>query len=89
MYNKDEEIEAVTDFMGDKIRFRARVMDKNFTARFYYSLDGINYLPISNELNMGLWLPWTGNRFALFNFTTKVTGVDGYTDFNWFRFTNK
>ena len=89
MYNKEEEIEAVTDFKGDKIWFRARVMDKNFTACFYYSLDGINYLPIGRELKMGLGLPWTGNRFALFNFTTKANGVDGYADFNWFRFTNK
>lgn len=42
-----------------------------------------------NELKKGLGLPWTGNRFALFNFTMKTGGVDGYADFNWFRFTNK
>ena len=41
------------------------------------------------EHKMELGLPWTGNRFALLNFTTNAEGVDGYVDFNWFRFTNK
>lgn len=68
---------------------RARVTDKDFTARFYYSLDGMDFHPIGNVLKMGLGLPWTANRFCLFNFTTKENGTDGYADFNWFRFTNK
>ena len=89
MYDGDKEIESVDNFKGDKIWFRARVMDKNFTARFYYSLDGMNYSPIGKEHKMELGLPWTGNRFALLNFTTNAEGVDGYVDFNWFRFTNK
>jgi len=38
---------------------------------------------------MGLGLPWTANRFALFNFTTREAGVDGIADFNWFRFNGK
>lgn len=63
--------------------------DKDFTARFYYSLDGMDFHPIGNVLKMGLGLPWTANRFCLFNFTTKENGTDGYADFNWFRFTNK
>ncbi|MGL5789271.1 MAG: glycoside hydrolase 43 family protein, partial [Bacteroidales bacterium] len=68
---------------------RARVTDKDFTARFYYSLDGYAYHPIGNVLSMGLGLPWTANRFALFNYSLTDEGVDGYADFNWFRFTNK
>lgn len=68
---------------------RTRVTDKDFTARFYYSLDGMDFHPIGNVLKMGLGLPWTVNRFCLFNFTTKENGTDGYADFNWFRFTNK
>lgn len=68
---------------------RTRVTDKDFTARFYYSLDGMDFYPIGNVLKMGLGLPWTANRFCLFNFTTKENGTDGYADFNWFRFTKK
>lgn len=73
----------------NKIWVRVRVTDKDFTARFYYSADGHAYHPIGNVLSMGLGLPWTANRFALFNYSLTDEGVDGYTDFNWFRFTNK
>lgn len=89
MCNDGKEIECINDFTGDKIWIRARVSDKNFTARFYYSYDGKNFHPIGNVLNMGLGLAWTANRFSLFNFSTKESGIDGYADFNWFRFTNK
>lgn len=89
MCNDDKVIETVEHFTGDKIWIRSRVTDKDFTARFYYSLDGVNFRPIGNTLKMDLGLPWTANRFALFNFTTSAQGVDGCADFNWFRFTNK
>lgn len=88
MRNDDKEIERV-DLHNNKIWVRARVSDKDFTAKFFYSLDGINFHPIGNELKMELGLPWTANRFALFNYTTTESGEDGYVDFNWFRFTNK
>lgn len=84
-----EIVKTVPDFTGDKLWIRARATDKDFTARFYYSLDGEHYHPIGNVFKMGLGLPWTANRFAMFNFSTKDAGVDGYADFNWFRFTNK
>lgn len=54
---------------GIKIWIRARVMDVGFRAVFYYSTDGKYFLPIGNELSMGLGLVWTANRFALFNFS--------------------
>ena len=89
MYDGDKEIESVDNFKGDKIWFRARVMDKNFTARFYYSLDGVNY---SQSVKNTRW-SWDclGPAIVslLLNFTTNAEGVDGYVDFNWFRFTNK
>ena len=69
--------------------FKTRITDKDFTARFYYSLDGKCFKPIGNILNMGLGLPWTANRFALFNFTTLETGINGIADFNWFKFNGK
>ena len=37
---------------------------------------------------MGLGLPWTANRFALFNFSKSDEGIGGTADFNWFRFNN-
>ena len=89
MCNDGKTVETVEHFTGNKIWIRSRVMDQNFRALFYYSIDGIHFKPIGNELQMGLGLPWTANRFALFNFSTTESGVDGYADFNWFRFTNK
>lgn len=89
MCNDGEIVETVDALKGNKIWIRARVMDKDFTARFYYSLDGETYSPIGNELKMGLGLDWTANRFALFNYSTKANGVGGYADFDWFHFTGK
>lgn len=89
MCNDGEIVETVDALKGNKIWIRARIMDKDFTARFYYSLDGETYSPIGNELKMGLGLDWTANRFALFNYSTKTNGVGGYADFDWFHFTGK
>ncbi|WP_216629181.1 beta-xylosidase family glycoside hydrolase [Sphingobacterium lumbrici] len=75
--------------VGDKFWVRARVTDKEFVAKFYYSTDGENFYVIGNELKMQLGLPWTANRFALFNYSKTNEGIGGYADFNWFRFTNK
>ena len=80
---------AVGNYTKDKLWIRARATDKDFTARFYYSTDGKEFHPIGNVLNMGLGLVWTANRFAMFNFSTEESGVDGYADFNWFRFAGK
>lgn len=89
MCNDGEIVETVEAIKGDKIWIRARVTDQNFRALFYYSLDGKTFSPIGNELKMGLGLDWTANRFCLFNFSTKASGVGGYADFDWFRFTGK
>ena len=72
--------------LGQRIWFRSRTTDKDFTARFYYSLNGSDFIPIGNVLQMGLGLVWTANRFALFNYSTKEEGVNGIADFDWFRF---
>ncbi len=89
MYNNDKIIETTDNLSDNKIWIRTRVTDKDFKALFYYSLDGKNFRPIGNELQMGLGLPWTANRFALFNFSETEQGVGGYADFDWFHFTNK
>lgn len=89
MSNADKIIESKEDFRGDKLWVRTRVTDRGFIAKFYYSTDGENFYVIGNDLSMQLGLPWTANRFALFNYSKSAEGVDGYADFNWFRFTNK
>lgn len=89
MCNDGKIIERVGEFPGDKVWIRTRVTDRNFTAMFHYSFDGKIFQPVGNALKMKLGLSWTANRFALFNFSTTQNGVDGYADFNWFRFTGK
>lgn len=89
MCNNGNNIETIEGSVQDKIWIRVRVTDRDFTARFYYSLDGLNFKPIGNVLKMGLGLQWMANRFALFNLSTIEHGVGGYVDFNWFRLTNK
>lgn len=62
MCNDGQTIETIDRFEGNKIWIRARVMDVGFRAVFYYSTDGKYFLPIGNELSMGLGLVWTANR---------------------------
>ncbi|MNM75890.1 hypothetical protein D3C81_876910 [compost metagenome] len=89
MSNDDKIIEIKENLAGDKLWVRARITDRGGIAKFYYSTDGENFYVIGNDLTMQLGLPWTANRFALFNYSKTSEGVDGYADFNWFRFTNK
>lgn len=59
--------------------------DKGF---FYYSLDGKEWRPIGNTLQMAYTMPhFMGYRFALFNYATQMTG--GYADFDWFKIDNR
>lgn len=66
-------------------------IDFNFKtdkAKFYYSLDGLSWVSIGNELSMTYDLAhFTGYRFALFNYAAKIEG--GYADFDYFRVTDK
>lgn len=87
--NGEQTFGLIDHFTSDKLWIRARITDQGFRARFYYSIDGKHFKPIDSELKMGLGLPWTANRFALFNYSTTSNGVGGFADFNWFRFTNK
>jgi len=61
--------------------------DRTDKAYFYYSLDGLNWLPIGSTLQMVYSLPhFMGYRFGLFNYATKTKG--GYADFDFFRVSN-
>lgn len=69
----------------DKVYFKA---DCDFKIRadkgkFYYSLDGKEWISIGNTINLPYTLPhFMGYRFGLFNYATKNTG--GYVDFDYF-----
>ena len=47
---------AVNNLTQNKIWIKTRVTDKDFTARFYYSLDGVDFSPVGDVLKMGLGL---------------------------------
>ncbi len=85
MVNDGETIETGGRFQGKKIWLRAHATDDGFAASFSYSRDGRKFIPIGNTLEMGLGLPWTANRFALFNYSLTDEGKGGVADFNWFR----
>jgi len=52
-------------------------------ASFAFSLDGVNFKKLGNELLMAFSLKiFTGNKFCLFNYPTSQVG--GYVDFDWF-----
>ena len=63
--------------------------NKTDKARFFYSLDGENWIPIGGTLKMEYTLMehFMGYRFGLFNYATKSVG--GYADFDFFRISDK
>lgn len=70
----------------DRVYFKIDMDFRNGAdnATFYYSLDGIVWIPIGTTLHMQYTLPhFMGYRFALFNYATKSAG--GYVDFDYFR----
>ena len=88
-------VEAV-DYEGDVVYFKAvcdftRIADDSQigshgtdTAQLYYSADGKDWKAIGHTFNMVYKLDhFMGQRFALFNYSTKKVG--GYADFDWFR----
>lgn len=86
MVNNGKAIDSIRNFQANKIWLRASATHTGFVAGFSYSIDGKQFIPFGNQLQMGLGYDWTANRFALFNFSTKKEGIDGYADFNWFRY---
>ncbi|MGN0233249.1 MAG: glycoside hydrolase 43 family protein [Bacteroidaceae bacterium] len=84
-----DNVTLIPNLTTDLLWLRARVTDNGFTARFYYSTDGVTFHDARVTFSMGLGLPWTANRFALFNYSTTEDGVNGYADFDWFRFSGK
>jgi beta-xylosidase len=86
MVNDGKIIASTAPFAGNKIWFKAQAGHVGFTASFYYSTDGKRFTPFGDVLKMELGLPWTANRFALFNYSAGDAGVGGHADFNYFHF---
>lgn len=84
-----EELAAVP-LAGDLVHLKVECdyrpgVDK---ARFSYSLDGTDWLPLGEPLQMVYTIPhFMGYRFGLFNFATKQSG--GSADFDYFRLTGE
>lgn len=58
--------------------------DQKDVARFYYSLNGTDWISLGEELHMVYTLPhFMGYRFGLFNFATKSAG--GTVDFDSYK----
>lgn len=86
MVNNGKTIDSISHFIPRRIWIKADITDKDYKAKLSYSVNGKEFIPFGEEFTMGLGYPWTGNRFALFNFSTSQPGAGGYADFNWFRF---
>lgn len=70
-----------------QLRIDANFRNRKDEGKFYYSLDGINWISIGLPLHMEYTLPhFMGYRFALFNYSTQALG--GHTDFDFFRLRN-
>lgn len=70
---------------SNQVYLRVECDFRNMTdkAYFWYSIDGMHWQRIGDELQMRFdWPDFVGQRFALFNFATIKTG--GYVDFDYF-----
>ncbi len=77
--------EVTTD--GGRVRLRVEADFKTNRATFYYQHDGA-WEQVGEEMTMTYDLyNFTGNRFAIFNYATEVTG--GYVDVDSFTFENE
>lgn len=66
------------------IYFKTIASNGSSKASFQYSTDNKAFKPFGNDLTMRFSLKiFTGNKFCLFNYATKVLG--GCVDVDWFR----
>jgi beta-xylosidase len=83
MVNDGEIIDSVN--IADKIVYlRTIAGNASGKAIFEYSTDNKKFRRLGNELKMRFNLKiFTGNKFCLFNYATKMPG--GFADIDWFR----
>ncbi len=83
MVNNGEMVASVP-MQNNLLYFRTIASNISEIATFEYSFDDIEYKQLGDGLCMRFSLKvFTGNKFCLFNFSTKETG--GFVDFDWFR----
>lgn len=83
MVNNGKTIDSVA-INATTIYLRTIAFNATQKATFEYSIDNKNFKQSGNELLMHFSLKiFTGNKYCLFNYSTKQTG--GHVDFDWFR----
>lgn len=87
-----DELELNQDTVCLKIEYLFSTVDENGTiltddkAKFYYSLDGVNWVKLSKGFTMNYDLDlFTGYRTALYCYSTKEAG--GHADFDYYHAT--
>ena len=83
MVNDGKVIDSIS-IQASAIYLRTIASNASSKATFEYSTDNKTFKPLGNELLMRFSLKiFTGNKFCLFNYSTKELG--GYVDVDWFR----
>jgi beta-xylosidase len=88
MVNNGRTVASIPNFTGDTVWFKSVASYSPSQAAFAYSTDGKTFTPLGDKMGMGVH-GWTGNRFALFNYSISDAGVGGVADFNGFQFSMK
>lgn len=69
---------------GVHLKISCDFTERTDKATFFYSLDGLNWVPIGNTLQMAYTLPhFMGYRFGLTYYATQEEG--GHADFDYYR----
>jgi beta-xylosidase len=90
MVNNGKTVATIPNFKGNKIWLQAFTTTQNGgEASFSYSINNKAFFALGETLKMGLDLPWTANRFMMFNFNTKPGARGGKACFNWFHYAVK
>ncbi|MEP6683311.1 MAG: glycoside hydrolase 43 family protein, partial [Parafilimonas sp.] len=83
MMNNDKTIDSVA-INASTIYLKTIASNASGKANFQYSTDNKTFKVLGDDLMMRFSLKiFTGNKFCLFNYATKVPG--GYVDVDWFR----
>lgn len=84
---KEEPVEVASvpfDQNGVHLKIECDFKERTDKAYFYYSLDGLTWVPIGNTLQMAYTLPhFMGYRFGLTYYSTQEVG--GFIDFDYYR----
>ncbi|GEL11447.1 Beta-xylosidase [Flavobacterium glycines] len=86
---KADELQSIP-LTQSKVYFKGECnfKDKADLGKFFYSLDGKNWIAIGKPINMPYTIPhFMGYRFGLFNYATKNIG--GFADFDYFHIQDK